>query len=394
MERNGNDVHIQGAGVGGLLAPSDSLDCNNSGSTMRMLAGVLAGHGFSATLTGDESLRARPMQRLIEPLEKMGARLDCEKGYPPLRITGHQPLTAISYELPVASAQLKSCVLLAGLHAHGRTEVIEKLGGTRDHTERMLRWFGVEVKTVASARNGVGFSSCSVDGPASFSGRDVAIPGDFSSAAFLVAAAALLPESDLEIERVGLNPTRSQLLDLMRTFGVEIETLEESEICNELQGTLRVRGMETRNVVTLKSGELSTSEKTVPTAPAVIDGPLTAALIDELPLVAVMGTQISGGVVIRDARELRLKETDRIAATVANLRAMGTGVEEYADGLKTNGPVRLRGARLDSYGDHRIAMAFTIAALLAEGDSELSGSECVAVSFPSFFECLESVVER
>ncbi|HWN08943.1 MAG TPA: 3-phosphoshikimate 1-carboxyvinyltransferase [Pyrinomonadaceae bacterium] len=394
IERSGNDVRIEGVGVGRLSAPRDSLDCGNSGSTMRMLAGVLAGHGFSATLTGDESLRARPMRRIVEPLEKMGARVNCETGYPPLRITGHQPLSAIRYELPVASAQLKSCLLLAGLHANGRTEVIEKFGGTRDHTERMLRWFGVKVETVASSRIGAELSSCSIEGPASFSGSDVVIPGDFSSAAFLIAAAALLPGSELEIEGLGLNPTRRQLLAVLRAMGVEIETLEESEVCNELQGNLRIRGMEIRNALALKSDEPAMADNPNPFAPLIIEGSSTAALIDELPLVAVMGTQISGGVVIRDARELRLKETDRIAATVANLRAMGAEVEEYADGLKTNGPVRLHGANVDAYGDHRIAMAFTVAALIAEGESELTGSQCVAVSFPEFFECLESMVER
>lgn len=389
MERNGNDVHIQGVGVGRLSAPTDSLDCGNSGSTMRMLAGVLAGHGFSATLTGDASLLKRPMGRIVEPLEMMGAILDCELGHPPLRITGQQPLSSVSYELPIASAQLKSCLLLAGLHANGRTEVVEKLGGTRDHTERMLRWFGVEVKTAASTHDGKVTNSCSVDGPARFSGRDVEISGDFSSAAFLIAAAVLLPGSELKIERLGLNPTRSQLLDVLRSLGADLTTIDESEICNENRGTLRIRGMETRNRI---NGSVGTCESTNRAAP-VIEGELAAALIDELPLVAVIGTQIPGGLVIR-AGELRLKETDRIAATVANLRAMGAEVEEFADGLQTNGPVQLRGASLESYGDHRIAMAFTVAALLAEGESELSGEECVAVSFPEFFECLDSVVER
>ena len=392
IEQNGNSVSIKGVGVGGLSAPKDPLHCGNSGSTLRMLAGVIAGHNFSATLTGDESLRTRPMQRLVEPLKMMGARFDGQTIHPPLRISGHRPLTAISYELPVASAQLKTCVLLAGLHATGRTQVIEKRGGTRDHTERMLRWFGVEVamKDVLSSSNGATtLSSCSIEGPASFSGCDVAIPGDFSSAAFLIAAAALLPGSELEIEGLGLNPTRRRLLDVLRTLGADIETIAESEVCNEIQGTLRIRGIETHDGM-----RTSKRDPAVPPSTTVIDGQLAAALIDELPLVAVMGTQIPGGLVIHDAKELRFKETDRIAATVANLRSMGANVEEFEDGLKTEGPAQLRGASLESYGDHRIAMAFTVAGLLAKEESKLSGSECVAISFPGFFDCLESVVER
>jgi 3-phosphoshikimate 1-carboxyvinyltransferase len=362
---------------------------------MRMLAGVLAGHGFTAILTGDGSLRSRPMRRIIEPLEMMGALLECEDGHPPLRIKGQRPLKPISYELPVASAQVKTCLLLAGLHANGRTEIIERLGATRDHTERMLRWFGVNVETTSASSNDASVSACAVEGPANFAGREVRIPGDFSSAAFLIAAAALMPASDLVVEGLGLNPTRTQLLDKLRSLGANIETAETQEVCNELTGTLRIQGMKLDNAMTAaKQAASFTGGTPVPHSPTTIDGQLSAALIDELPLVAVIGTQIPGGLSIRDARELRFKETDRIAATAANLRAMGAEVEEYEDGLMTNGPVRLHGAKLDSYGDHRIAMAFTVAALLAEGESELIESECVAVSFPEFFECLESVVER
>lgn len=395
IEQNRNDVCIMGVGIGGLSAPEKVLDCGNSGSTMRMLAGLLAGHEFTATLTGDESLRARPMRRIIEPLKMMGALLECEEGYPPLHITGHRPLKPISYELPVASAQVKTCLLLAGLHANGRTEVVERRGATRDHTERMLRWFGVEVETTAATCNDASVSACTIEGPASFAGRDVSIPGDFSSAAFFIAAAALMPGSELVVEELGLNPSRTQLLDTLRMFGANIETTETREVCNEIQGTLRIHGMEHRGATTNQSQEaLFTGGKPVPHSSITIDGQASAALIDELPLVAVIGTQIPGGLSFRNARELRFKETDRLAATVANLRTMGAKVEEYEDGLKICGPMRLRGARLDSYGDHRIAMAFTVAALLAEGESELSGSECVAVSFPDFFERLESVVER
>jgi 3-phosphoshikimate 1-carboxyvinyltransferase len=381
IARTGNEVRVQGMGMGGLSAPKEALDCGNSGSTMRMLAGVLAGHDFTATLTGDESLRARPMRRIIEPLQMMGAALESDEGCPPLRVTGHQPLQPIRYELPVASAQLKTCLLLAGLHADGRTEVVEKLGATRDHTERLLRWFGVGVETRSKESSGEIVSSCAVHGLAGFDGRAVEIPGDFSSAAFLIAAAALLPGSKLAIEKLGLNSTRTQLLGVLRSIGANIETTEMHEECNELTGTLRIRGMGSR-------AELADD------SPIRIDGQMSAALIDELPLIAVIRTQVPGGLSIRDAGELRFKETDRIAATVANLRAMGAEVEEYEDGLMTNGAGKLQGASLNSYGDHRIAMAFTVAALFADGESELSGSECVDVSFPEFFECLDSLVER
>lgn len=416
IERNGNDIRgdgvggvgIGGAGIGGFSAPQEPLDCGNSGSTMRMMAGVLAGHDFMSILTGDDSLRSRPMRRIIEPLELMGARLESEAGYPPLRIKGHRPLNPVRYAPPLPSAQVKTCLLLAGLHANGRTEVIERLGATRDHTERMLRWFGVGVETEKEiASEDAAVSRCAVEGPASFAGAEVRIPGDFSSAAFLIAAAALLPASELDIEGLGLNPTRTQLLDTLRSLGANIETIGAHEDCNELVGTLRIRGMESPLAMlaampsampgeppSLRQGPTFTGGTPAPHSPITIAGHLSAALIDELPLVAVIGTQVSSGLIIRDARELRFKETDRIAATVANLRAMGAEVEEYEDGLMTNGSVRLQGAQLDSYGDHRIAMAFTIAALLAEGDSEISGSACVAVSFPEFFECLESVVER
>jgi len=376
VERNLNDVRIAGVGIGGLSAPKEPLDCGNSGSTMRMLAGILAGHGFNSILTGDDSLLARPMRRVIDPLKTMGARISSDADHPPLSITGRVPLEPLVYELPIASAQLKTCLLFAGLHAEGRTEVREEAGLTRDHTERMLEWFGAAIEL----RNDSKHSNIAVTGRTDFEGREVRIPGDFSSSAFLIGAAALLPDSQLDIERLGLNPTRIQLLETLRAMGVNIEILDSHIDCNELTGTIRVHGVTTSLA---ESG-----------AAHIIDGPAVAALIDELPLLAVIGSQLPGGLIIRDARELRFKETDRIAATVANLRAMGAQVEELEDGLQIGGPVRLKGARLDPRGDHRIAMAFSIAALVAEGDSELTDPECVAVSFPEFFTCLASVVEK
>ncbi len=364
---------VQGAGGSGLRAANEALYCGNSGSTMRMLAGVLAGQNFSSTLTGDSSLNSRPMQRIIEPLQLMGAELGSKNAKPPLTVKGSKPLKPIRYELPVASAQVKSCVLLAGLNAKGRTEVIER-GETRDHTERMLRWFGVPLE-----RSGEG--AISIDGPRSFAARDVSIPGDVSSAAFLIAAAALLPESKLEVEDVGLNPTRTMFMSMLRSLGVVIEVTNERDECNEPAGRLRVKG------------NLSV-EPPSPVDSTLVRGNLIAQLIDELPLLAVVGTQMPGGIEIRDAAELRRKESDRIDVTVKNLRAMGAEVEEFEDGLRVHGRTELRGAMLDSYGDHRIAMAFAVAALTAAGDSEIAGAECVSVSFPDFFTVLESLVER
>jgi 3-phosphoshikimate 1-carboxyvinyltransferase len=376
IEREGNNVRVVGRGARGLIAPAAPLDCGNSGSTMRMLAGVLGGQGVDSILTGDESLLLRPMKRIVAPLALMGAQIASQDGRPPLHIAGKRPMNSIRYELPVASAQVKSCVLLAGLNAAGRTEIVETLGPTRDHTERILRWFGVpvEIHTDEGAPNRI-----VLDGPVSFAARDVNIPGDISSAAFLIAAAALLPGSQLELEDVGLNPTRAQFLPTLAALGFDVEIADAHEDCNEPLGDLTVIGKAPRST---------------PSGPNIVAGSVIAQLIDELPLLAVLGTQLEGGIEIRDAAELRVKETDRIAATLHNLRAMGAEVTEHEDGLTVAGPIRLRGALIDARGDHRIAMAFTVAALLAEGESEIDGADCVAVSFPEFFELLESVVER
>jgi 3-phosphoshikimate 1-carboxyvinyltransferase len=318
------------------------------------------------------------MKRIIEPLEMMGAQIHSEDGKPPLTIEGGASLKGIKYDLPVASAQVKSCVLLAGLQAAGRTEVTEMLGITRDHTERMLKWFRVPVETKASTE---GFGTVRINGPAHFAARDVDISGDISSASFFIAGAALLPDSKLEIEGLGLNPTRTQFLSTLHSLGLEVAMSGLYERCNELVGTVRVLAGPNR-----KSGEHRKSN--------VVKGALIPQLIDELPLLAVVGTQISGGIEIRDAAELRFKESDRISATVKNLRAMGAEVEEFEDGLAVAGPINLRGAKLDPDGDHRIAMAFTIAALIADSESEIVDVECVGISFPEFFELIDSVVER
>ncbi len=373
IQSEGSSLVVQGAGESGLRVASEALYCGNSGSTMRMLAGVLAGQDFSSTLTGDDSLSSRPMQRIIEPLQMMGAELGSKNAKPPLTIKGRRPLKPIRYELPVASAQVKSCVLLAGLNAEGRTEVVER-EETRDHTERMLKWFGVPIETGIEG-------AISIEGPRSFAARDVSVPGDISSAAFLIAAAALLPESKLEVEDVGLNPTRTMFVSMFRSLGAKIEVADERDECNEPVGRLQVEGK-------------LVAEPPSPVDSTLVRGNLIARLIDELPLLAVVGTHIPGGIEIRDAAELRRKESDRISTTVKNLRAMGAEVEEFEDGLAVRGRTQLHGAMLDSFGDHRIAMAFAVAALTASGDSEMAGAECVGVSFPDFFTVLESLVER
>jgi 3-phosphoshikimate 1-carboxyvinyltransferase len=364
------DGKVVFAGSQELVAPVRPLDCGNSGSTLRILAGVLAGYDFAAELIGDESLSSRPMRRIIEPLELMGARIESTDGKAPLRVRGTGSLRPITYRLPVASAQVKSAILFAGLNAPGRTTVIENTQ-SRDHTERLFNGFGVPVTTGSDL-------SVTLNGPARFTGGAITIPGDVSSAAYFVAAAMLLPESQLTIEGVGLNPTRAAFLSVLNSWGANVATTDIESERNEPYGTINVsRGI---------TGSASEAKRT-------LDRFMIPSLIDELPLLAVVGSQIGGGIRIRDASELRLKESDRLATTAANLRAMGAEVEEFPDGLSVSGPTQLRGAQLDSHGDHRIAMAFSVAALLAKGESEISGAECVAISFPEFFPLLESLVQ-
>ena len=381
IEREGNNVSVEGGGTHLAHAPREPLDCGNSGTTMRLLAGLLAGQPFASTLTGDASLRSRPMKRIIEPLALMGARVSSEDGRAPLRIEGRARLAPIRYALPVASAQVKSCVLLAGLNAGGRTEVVEARGATRDHTERLLSLFGADVRTQWQDHEGTPAPFISLETPASLRARDCNIAGDISSAAFFMAAAALLPDSDVTLAEVGLNETRTGILYTLQRLGADVIVADKRSESGEEVGELRVRGHD---------GGLA------PKTPGanVLRGELIANLIDELPILCVVGTQIEGGLEIRDAAELRVKETDRIGAMVGNLRALGAEVEEYADGLRVHGRTRLRGARLESFGDHRIAMACAVAALISEGESELTGADAVAVSFPEFFAMLESVIER
>ena len=372
----------RGPGAWELREPAGPLDCGNSGTTMRLLAGVLAAQPALFTLTGDESLSRRPMGRVVEPLERMGARLSTTDGHAPLRVEGCSPLRAIDYELGVASAQVKSCVLLAGLGAAGRTRVRGPLAGTRDHTERMLGHFGVRAGVEDSGGGAAGLDAAAwVEGPATLAARDVEVPGDASSAAFLLFAAALLPGSELRLKGVGLNPTRTGYAWLLDALA-EVAFENRRESSREPVGDVVVRSGGGRAAAG-GAGGFS------------LRGRAATEVIDELPLLAVVGTQGAGGLEVRDAAELRVKESDRIRSVVTNLRAMGARVEEFADGFRVEGGQRLSGARLDSFGDHRVAMAFAVAALVAEGETEIAGAAaCVGVSFPEFFPLLESLVER
>jgi 3-phosphoshikimate 1-carboxyvinyltransferase len=380
IEQQQNTVIVHGSGATGLRQSEAPLDCGNSGTTMRLLAGILAGQNFSSTLTGDDSLRTRPMQRIIEPLEMMGARIASTDGRAPLTIHGHSPLRAIEYELLIPSAQVKSCILLAGTNADGETRVIEKQA-TRNHTESMLRDLGAPVTTGPADRYGEGASFASIKGPASFNARDLSVPGDISSAAFFVAAATLLPDSQLEIVEVGLNPSRDEFLKTLESIGAQIHRNNVDNETSEPRGTLKIRSQASNLALDTETAHL-------------LNGKAIASLIDELPLLAVVGSQIKGGLEIRDAKELRVKESDRIDTTVRNLRAMGAEVEEFEDGLRVAGQTRLHGAHIEPQGDHRIAMSFAIAGLLADGETEIADAECVGVSFPEFFDLLDSVTER
>ena len=361
------DGAVEVTGVGGHVTPADGpLDCGNSGSTMRMISGLLAPQEGRFTLVGDESLSRRPMERIRKPLEAMGARLTLTDGHAPLAIDGGM-LMPLDYTTPVPSAQVKTCVLLAGLQTAGTTTVREALR-TRDHSELALRAFGAKLTRSAD--------SVSITGPQALHSIEAAVPGDISSAAFFLCAAALFPGSSLVLDSLGLNPTRATLLDVLTALGAHIGVLNLEEKNSELVGTVQISAP--------IEGLGSTS----------ISGALAAQLIDELPVIAAMAPFTSGGIRIRDARELRVKESDRIALAVKNLRAMGAEVTEFEDGLDVPGGQQLHGATIDSGGDHRIAMAFSVAALRAEGETLIRGAESAAISFPEFFDLLDLVAER
>lgn len=360
-------VRIAGTGLGGLRKPRRTLDAGNSGTTIRMLAGILVGQKFPSTLDGDASLRRRPMRRVMDPLTQMGARIQArEGGLAPLKIEGTR-LSPIEYVLPVPSAQVKTAVLLAGMFAEGVTSVTEPVR-TRDHTELALAEFG--------ARLDQDSRTIRIHGRPRLKGRSLAVPGDLSSAVFFLVAAMVLPESNVVIHNVGLNPTRSAVLDVLGSMGAPVSLVSIRSEHGELVGDVSIHHEP------LKGGS--------------IEGEVIAQLIDELPAIAVLGPYTEQGIEIRNAAELRVKESDRIAVLTENLRRMGARVEELPDGLRVAGRSagRLRGAEIEPHGDHRMAMAFAIAALGAEGETVIRDAECAAVSYPDFFPALERLVER
>jgi 3-phosphoshikimate 1-carboxyvinyltransferase len=359
-------VTIKGRGLNGLRAPDRMLDAENSGTTIRLLSGILAGHDFACAITGDASLSNRPMGRIMQPLRLMGAAIESrEKDLPPLKIRGGS-LKGIRYSLPVASAQVKSCVLLAGLYGAGITAVEETIP-TRDHTEIALKEFGGSVRIIGNW--------IEVDPAPRLQARQLVVPGDLSGAAFFLVAASLVPDSDLRLPSVSLNERRRELLSYLERAGMDLCVENESRDAGEARGDLRVR----YNPDFLK-GRL----------PA-IQGAEVAALIDEIPVLAVLGSQVAGGLEISDAQELRIKESDRIAAIAANLRSMGAEVTEKPDGLIIPGGQKLKGTDIATRKDHRIAMAFAVAGLTAQGETRIHDAECANVSFPDFWSVLQDI---
>jgi len=351
------DSTIAGAGMHGLRAAPGPLDCGNSGTTMRLLAGLLAALDFESELAGDESLSRRPMDRVVDPLKEMGAAAS----WPPLRVGGKTPLRGIEYKAPIASAQVKSAILLAGLYADGRTAVVEPIR-TRDHTELMLGAMGAAI-SVDGLR-------VEVQRAEQLRPIDISIPGDFSSAAFWLAAAGLLSRSKVRLRGVGVNPTRTAFADMLMSAGFQIRRSNPRFEAGEPVADLEIGPAELVRPIRLHGGS-------------------AAEMIDELPALAVVATQLPGQSVISGAAELRVKESDRLAAMEQGLAAMGADIVAQRDGWIINGPRYLEGARVDSRGDHRVAMALAVAALIADGSSEIDGAECVEISYPGFFDHLE-----
>ena len=370
---DGDAVRVTGRGTGGLQSSWRALDAGNSGTTMRLLAGILAGQSFSSKLTGDASLQKRPMKRVIAPLREMGAEIrGREDNFAPLEIRG-VALRAIEYQMPVASAQVKSAVLLAGLFADGVTTVTEP-ARTRDHTELAFEEFGASIEKSGQTIRVHGLAGANGNGK--LTAKSLEVPGDLSSAVFFIAAASLFPDSNVLLHNVGLNPTRTAILDVFAEMGASIQMLGLQSAHGEVVGNVAVKG------ASLKGG--------------VIAGERIPLLIDELPMLALLGPFTEEGIEIRDAAELRVKESDRIAALAENLRRMGAKVEERPDGLKVAGRSagKLRGAEIEPRGDHRIAMAFAVAGLAAEGNTVIRDAECAGVSFPAFYAELNRLAER
>ena len=361
IDDRGDDIIIHGNGIHGLKEPGDVIDCGNSGTTIRMLAGVLAGNPFFSVLTGDESLRQRPMARVINPLRQMGAEITArsDNRYPPVAIRG-KTLQPIQYTLPVASAQVKSSLLLAGLYANGVSEITEP-AKSRDHTERMLPAFGAELRIEGL--------HVKITGGAGLKGTEVYVPGDFSSAAFFIVGALLIKDSDISIEGVGINPTRTGLIDVLRAMGADIGIENRRELSGEPVADIWCKGGAELKAVDIVKEQIP-------------------ALIDEFPILCIAASQASGTTTIRGAEELRVKESDRIRSMATELKKMGAELEEFPDGLTIKGRSDLKAAVVESHGDHRIAMSLSIAALIAEGTTTIRGVSSVNISFPGFFQII------
>ena len=366
IDDDGETVTIVGKGLHGLEEPTDVLDCGNSGTSMRLLTGLLAGQNFFSVLSGDKYLRARPMKRVVGPLGRMGARIGGRAGgeKAPLAIQGSK-LKGIEYDSPVSSAQVKSAIMLAGLYAEGET-VVREPHLSRDHSERMLRAFGANVETFPGG--------VKVRGGAELTGRDIVVPGDISSAAFFMVAALIVPGADLMIRGVGVNPTRTGIIDILKGMGADLELVNERDETGEPVADIRVRHSQ------LKAMEIS--------------GELVPRAIDEFPAICVAASLAQGTTVVRGASELRVKETDRIAAMADNLKRAGVTVLETPDGMEITGSAALKACAADSFGDHRIAMSMMVAGLAAKGETTVSDVDCIATSFPGFRELLEGVVQR
>lgn len=360
FESNGDTLRIYGKGIRGLQPPRGRLDAGNSGTTMRLLTGILAGQPFETEISGDESLNKRPMKRILTPLSRMGGVIEATAEFTaPLRISGKYPLRPIDYEMPISSAQVKSAILLAGLFAEGTTRVIEKVA-TRDHTERMLdlRVLNTEVGHVSEVEGGMRIPP-----------QQFVVPGDISSAAFIIAAGLIVPHSDIILKNIGLNPTRTRILDIVKSVGGNVEIIDQHIAGGEPIGDIRVRNSELRGDIKLI-------------------GTTVAELIDEIPILAIISLFTDGSFVLKDASDLRHKESDRIKSMVVNLRKIGTDVEEYEDGFAFEGKNALIAAEIDSFFDHRIAMAFGVVGLTLQGETIIRNSDCVDISFPGFWEVI------
>lgn len=365
IQDDGETITIEGVGFAGLKPAEEAIDVGNSGTTIRLMMGILAGQDFTTTLFGDDSLAKRPMNRVMLPLREMGAKLTGDQGseFPPITIEGTTALKPIKYQLPMASAQVKSAILFAALQAQGTSRIIEK-EPTRNHTEEMIKQFGGHIETTADEK------TITVSGPQTFRGQEVVVPGDISSAAFFLVAGAIVPNSRIRMTNVGVNPSRTGILTVMENMGADLVTSEVDE--QNQSATLTIATSSLQGVT--------------------IEGAIIPKLIDELPIIALLATQAQGTTVIKDAEELKVKETNRIDATAEELRKMGADITPTEDGLLIKGPTPLHGAEVDSRGDHRIGMMLAVASLIAQGETELLRPEAINVSYPNFFADLASLV--